>query len=118
MASIFWDAHEVIFIEYLEKERTITRAYYAVLLDQLIDQIRKKLPNLKEKKILFHDEDALSHTSNIAQAKKHGLSFESLPHPPYSPDLAPATIICSQTSRDGCVENVLTQAEIMTLCRL
>ena len=49
-------------------------------MDRLVDEIRKN-------KILFHDENVLSHTSNIAQAKKHGLDFESLPHPPYSPDL-------------------------------
>ena len=30
-----------------------------------------------------------SNTSNIAQAKKHEVGFESLPYPPYSPDLAP-----------------------------
>ena len=33
MVSIFWDAHRLIFIEYLEKGRTITGAYYAALLD-------------------------------------------------------------------------------------
>ena len=43
------------------------------------------------KKIHFHDDNApSSHTSNIAQTKKHELGFESLPHPPYSPDLAPS----------------------------
>ena len=47
---------------YLEKGRTITGAYYT----------------------------APSHTSNIAQAKKHELGFESLPHPLYSADLAPS----------------------------
>ena len=33
MASVFWDAHGEIFIDYLEKKRTITGAYYAVLLN-------------------------------------------------------------------------------------
>ncbi|XP_055308260.1 uncharacterized protein LOC129572342, partial [Sitodiplosis mosellana] len=33
MASVFWDAHGIIFIDYLEKGRTITGAYYAALLD-------------------------------------------------------------------------------------
>ena len=89
MASIFWDAHGVIVIDYLDKGRTITGAYYVALLDRLVDQIRKKRPHLK-KKILFHDDNALSHTSNIAQAKKHELGFKSLPHPPYSPDLTPS----------------------------
>ena len=90
MASVFWDAHEVIFIYYLERGRTITGAYYAALLDRLVDEIRKKWPHFKKKKILFQDNNALSHTSNIVQAKKHELGFESLLHPPYSPDLAPS----------------------------
>ena len=85
MASMFWDANGVIFIDYLEKGRTITGAYYAASFDQLVDEIKKKWPHLKNKKILFHDDNAPSHTSNIVQAEKHKLGFESLPHPPYSP---------------------------------
>ena len=37
MASVFWNAHGVIFIDYLEKGRTITGTYYAALLDRLVD---------------------------------------------------------------------------------
>ena len=40
VASVFWDAHGVISIDYLEKGRTITGAYYAALLDRLVDEIR------------------------------------------------------------------------------
>ena len=36
MASVFRDAHGVIFIDYLEKGRTITEAYYVALLDRLV----------------------------------------------------------------------------------
>ena len=96
MASVFWDAHRVIFIDRLEKGRTITGAYYAALLDRLVDEIRKKRPHLKKKKILFHDDNASTHTSKIAQAKKHGLGIESLPKIPYFQTCPPATIICSQ----------------------
>ena len=44
MVSVSWDAHEVIFIDYVEKGRTITGAYYTALLDRLVDEIRKKQP--------------------------------------------------------------------------
>ena len=44
---------------------------------------------MKKKKILFHDDNAPSHTWNIAQATNHELGLESLLHPPYSPDLDP-----------------------------
>ena len=92
MASVFWDAHGVILIDYLEKGKRITTAYYATLLDRLVDQIRKKRPHLKKNKILFYYNNAPFHTLNIAQAKKHELCFELLSHPPYSS--GPNRVIC------------------------
>ena len=86
MASVFWDTHGVIFIDYLEKRRKTTGAYYAALLDRLVDHIRQKRQHLKKKQTLFHYYNAPSHTSSIAQAKKHELGFELPPHPPYSQD--------------------------------
>ena len=53
MASVFWDGHGVIFIDYLEKGQTIIGAYYAALLDRLFDEIRKKRSHLKKKKSFF-----------------------------------------------------------------
>ena len=53
MASVFWDAHGVIFIDYLQKGRAITEAYYGALLDQLVHEIRKKRSHLKEEKNPF-----------------------------------------------------------------
>ena len=52
MTSDFCDAYRVIFIDYLEKGRSIT-VYYAALLHRLVDEIMKKRSHLK-KKILFH----------------------------------------------------------------
>ena len=69
MASVFWNSHRVIFINYLEKGRTITAAHYVALLDRLVDEIRMKRTHLKNKKNFFHDDNAPLHTSNIAQAK-------------------------------------------------
>ena len=37
------------------------------------------------------------------------LCFESLLHPPYSPDLASSDYFLFQTSRDGCVVGVLSR---------
>lgn len=90
MASVFWDAQGIIFVDYLQKGKTITGEYYASLLYRLVDEIKLKRPHMQKKKILFHDDNAPSHTSFVALAKKLELGFESLPHPPYSPDLAPS----------------------------
>ena len=56
----------------------------------MVDEFKKKRPHLHKKKILLYDDNIPSHTLNIAQTKKHQLGFESLPNPPYSPDLDPS----------------------------
>jgi hypothetical protein len=35
MASVFWDAEGILFIDYLEKGKTITREYYSNLLTRI-----------------------------------------------------------------------------------
>jgi len=35
MASVFWDAETILFIDYLEKGKTITGEYYSNLLTRL-----------------------------------------------------------------------------------
>jgi len=90
LASVFWDAYRIIFIDYLEKGKTINSDYYIALLERLKDEIAKKRPHLKKKNVLFHQDNAPCHKSMKTMAKLHELGFELLPHPPYSPDLAPS----------------------------
>ena len=40
--------------------------------------------------MFFHHDNASGHTSAIATAKLFDLRYEILPHPPFSPDLAPS----------------------------
>ena len=47
MASLFWDAEGIFFIDYLEKGKTITREYYSSLLTRLDEKIREKRPGLQ-----------------------------------------------------------------------
>ena len=89
MASVFWDAHGIIFIDYLEKGKTINSDYYIALLERLKDEIAEKRPHLKKKKVLFHQDNAPCHKSMKTMAKLNELGYELLPYPPYSPDLAP-----------------------------
>lgn len=43
MASVFWDAQGIIFIDYLQKGKTITGDYYVTLLDKLDEEIKKNV---------------------------------------------------------------------------
>jgi histone-lysine N-methyltransferase SETMAR len=90
MASVFWDSKGIIHIDYLEKGKTVTGQYYADLLHSFNAKLRKKRPHLSKKKVLFHHDNAPAHTSAIATAKLFQLRYELVPHPPYSPDLAPS----------------------------
>ena len=42
MASVFWDAEGILFINSLEKGKTITGEYYSNLLTRLDEKIREK----------------------------------------------------------------------------
>jgi len=50
MASVFWDAEGILFIDYLGKGKTITGEYYSNLLTRLDEKIREKRPCLQKKK--------------------------------------------------------------------
>jgi histone-lysine N-methyltransferase SETMAR len=79
-----------LFIDYLEKGKTITGEYYSNLLNRLDEKIREKRPGLEKKKIIFHQDNAPAHKSILAMGKLRDLHYELLEHPPCSPDLAPS----------------------------
>ncbi|XP_014475531.1 PREDICTED: histone-lysine N-methyltransferase SETMAR-like, partial [Dinoponera quadriceps] len=82
MAYVFWDAHCILFIEYLEKAQTINSNRYIGQLDRLKEEISKKRPHMQRKKLLFHRDNASCHKSLVTMAKLHELGFELIPHPP------------------------------------
>ena len=49
MATVFWDSQGIILVDYLEKGKTITGAYYATLLDRLKEELNQKRPRLAHK---------------------------------------------------------------------
>ena len=87
MATIFWDSHGIILMDYLQKGKNITRDYYASSLDRFEAIWNKKRPHLA-KKSAFPPRNAPAHTTAIAVAKLFDLRHEILPHPPYFPNLA------------------------------
>jgi hypothetical protein len=49
MASEFWNAEGILFIDYLEKGKTITGEYYSNLSTRLDEKIHEKRPDLQKK---------------------------------------------------------------------
>ena len=73
----------------LFKRNQINGEYYAIVLQRLSGEIRKKRPYLAKKEVLFYQDNAPVHTSVIAMVKINKCKLKLLPYAPYSPDLAP-----------------------------
>ena len=84
MASIFWDARGILFIDYLENDKSINSDYYMALLDGLSAEIKKKWPHMQKKNV----HNASCRKSMKMMVKLNELSLKLLPHPLSSPDLA------------------------------
>ena len=53
MASVFDNAHGILFIDYLEKDKTINSDYYMALLDRSSAEIGKTASHAKETRSIF-----------------------------------------------------------------
>ena len=89
MATVFWDAKDVIMLDFLPKRSTITGVYYANLLDQLRTAIHEKRPANLSKSVLLQKNNARVHTCKVAMDVVERNGYELIPHSADSPDLAP-----------------------------
>ena len=90
LASIFWDQDGILLIDYLPKGQTVNAEYYSSLLGQMKAILKEKRRGKVTKGVLFLHENAPAHRALATQKKLAYLGFQSLDHPPYSPDLAPS----------------------------
>jgi histone-lysine N-methyltransferase SETMAR len=91
LATVFWDEDGVIHIDYLDKGATINAAYYSALLkNEVRPALRRKRPGKLRSVPLLLQDNARPHTAKLTTEIIRDLQWEILPHPPYSPDLAPS----------------------------
>lgn len=89
MLTFFFDCDGPLSVEFLEPNSTINADRYVASLTKLKSAIRNKRRGKERPHILHHD-NARPHTAAKTMEAIDQLNFELLPHPPYSPDLAPA----------------------------
>ena len=87
MLCVWWAVHGVIFWELLPPAVTVNSGIYRAQLDKLEAEVRKMRP--QHEKIYFLHDNARPHVSKLTRNKILEQGWEVLPHPPYSPDLAP-----------------------------
>ena len=91
MVTLFWDERGLSLERYMPRGNTVTSTTYADLLkNQLLPAVKSKRRGLLSTGVLLQHDNARSHTARSTVTTIQDLSFECLPHPPYSPDLAPS----------------------------
>ena len=88
--KVFWDSEGVIMIDYLEQGPMINGAYYAGKLRQLRQEIARKRQGKLTCDVLLLQDNVPAQTPQVAMTAVTECGFEILPHPPYSPDMAPS----------------------------
>jgi len=93
LAIFFWDGRGVILWKLLEQGQTMTSNVYCGLLDELKDKIqaeRRRSLDSHGHGIQLLQDNARPHTARATAEKLLELNLPTIPHPPYSPDLAPS----------------------------
>ena len=90
MASVFWDREGILLIKWLPEGRTVNSQYYCEVLRELREAIKNMRRGKLTRGVLLQQDNARPHTSMETMGVIQELGFETVPHPPYSPDLAPS----------------------------
>ena len=90
MATVFGTQKALLCWTFLPKRSTITGVYYANLFDQLRTAIRDKRRGKLSKGVLLQQDNARVPTCKVAVDAVERNGYELIPHPAYSPDLAPS----------------------------
>jgi histone-lysine N-methyltransferase SETMAR len=90
MVAIFFRRCGILPPVLLEKGATVTGEWYStVCLPKVLGSLEKQRPKAKDRNIFLHHDNAPGHKAKVTQSFLTSKKLAQLPHPPYSPDLAP-----------------------------
>jgi len=95
-----WDRKGVILLVFLEPRLTINSDLYIAMPTKLKARISGVRPE-KKTTFFFQHDNARSHTSLKTVEHTVSLGWTFIPHPLYSPDLAPSDFHLSGLMKDG-----------------
>lgn len=91
LLCVFWDSRGIIYKEYLKSGQTIDSESYSSMLHKVDAAIReKRSKEFRRKVVMFHQDNARPHVSAWTNWNLYKLEWDLMPHPPYSPDMAPS----------------------------
>ena len=105
MLSVWWDFEGIIYYELLRRNTTIDSKLYCEQLQNLKVALQANRP--ERRKVRLHHDNAKPHTSKITRQKLEEFGWEVLPHPSYSPDLAPSDYHLFRSLRNHLVKKTV-----------
>jgi len=101
MLCIWWDQLGVVYYELLKLNETITEALYRI---QLMSRaLKEKRAHSRHDKIILLHDNARPHVAVPVKTYLETLKWV-LPHPPYSPDIAPSDYHLFRSMKHGLSE--------------
>ena len=89
MLTVWWSVTSVIHYSFLNAGNTIAAEKYCQQMDEMHQELQQHTALVKRKgPILLHN-NARLHVAKPTLQRLNKLGYETLPHPPYSPDLSP-----------------------------
>lgn len=92
MLCVWWDQKGIVYYELLKPGETVNGHRYRQQLINLNHALLEKRPewDTRHERVILQHDNAPCHRTSIVQDTIKTLKWDLLPHPPYSPDLAPS----------------------------
>ena len=92
MLCVWWDQKGVVYYELLKPGETVNTDRYRQQMINLSHALIEKRPEWAHRhaKVILQHDNAPAHSARLTKETISSLGWELLPHPPYSPDLAPS----------------------------
>ncbi|UYV73896.1 hypothetical protein LAZ67_11001326 [Cordylochernes scorpioides] len=113
MLCIWWDQLGVIYYELLQPNETITGERYQQQLMRLNRALKIKRPLYAKRhdKVIYQHDNARPHVAKVVKETLEALQWDVLPHPLYSPDIAPSDYHMFRSMTNGLAEQHFTSYE-------
>ncbi|GFX61640.1 histone-lysine N-methyltransferase SETMAR [Trichonephila clavipes] len=90
LLCVWWGIRGIAHFEVLKPGETVNADLYCEQLDRLYQSLFEKYPAIINRKgVILKNDNARPHCARKTLERINGLGWEVLPHPPYSPDIAP-----------------------------